>query len=132
MEGIGFKITMAVFAIAIILGLFLMVDYKLLQNPPEEGGPSQSQKIMDCYQAAVNCKEKDNLCGECYNACQYFSTGEEVKKGALQNCLSGNPQKIIGEESENTTSSNSTSSNATSGNSSNSTTPSQPEEPIQK
>lgn len=128
MEGTGFKITMSIFAVAIIVGLFFMVNSGILDKQVDES-PPKNQKLLECYHAALDCKENENVCGECYNACKYFAKDKEVKKGAVSNCLTGNAEEIIEGEQEIITS-NESSSNST-GNYSNSTT-SYPEEPIQK
>lgn len=103
----AYKIVVALFALGLLFGIYFTV--KEVTPDKNEEDNSISQKVIECYQTALECKEELSSCSKCYEYCQ-DEAGEELVNNSLDYCIKGNASAILetAKEEKNQTKENTT------------------------
>ena len=91
----AYKVVIAIFAMVVVVAGFAIMSMELGFFTEEHEVTRQQQRVIDCYNAALECREDNRKCGACFAACTYFSSEEEVKENAIQNCRLGEAEAIL-------------------------------------
>ncbi len=86
----AYKAIVALIALGMLFGIYFTV--KEITPKSEEDGVTQ--RVMECYQAALDCKEDLSYCSSCYEYCQ-DKEGKNIVNNSLDYCVKGEAQEII-------------------------------------
>lgn len=87
----AYKIVVALFALGLLFGIYFTVK-EVTPRKKEENGVSQ--RVIECYQTSLECKEELSACTKCYEYCQ-DDEGKNLVNNSLDYCIKGKGKAIL-------------------------------------